>query len=77
MAGEYPQSEKLAQIREERVAINEFIEWLNNEKSISLVNEGTRSGIHQSVDRLVMEFYGIDEKELERERREMLDEVIF
>jgi hypothetical protein len=77
MAGEYPQSEKLAEINEERVAINEFIEWLNNEKSISLVNEGTRSGIHQGVDSLVMEFYGIDEKELERERRKMLDEVIF
>lgn len=65
---DYPQSEKLASIQDERVAIIEFLEWLEDDKSADIYIPGPI----RTQDSLIMEFFGIDEKELENERRAML-----
>jgi hypothetical protein len=72
---DYPVSEKLAEIRDGRVAINEFVEWLGGQGiALCSVPEGQAhfQPIARQTDALVMEMYEIDEKELERERRAMI-----
>ena len=71
----YPVNRKLAVLAAERRAINEFVEWLDeHDMHICRSFEGTEAmyPTSRSVDSMVMEMYGIDEKELERERRQML-----
>ena len=60
----YPVSVKLSKARGQRMAIYDFLEWLENEKGI----------IVDRSDALIMEYLGIDEKALEAERRAMLRE---
>jgi phage terminase large subunit-like protein len=72
---QYPESEKLAAIHDDRMAITEFGEWLAG-KGIALcsVPEGQAhyQPIVRTTDSLVFEMYGIDARKLEIERREML-----
>lgn len=75
---DYPVSEKLAEIRDERIGINEFVEWLHGQGiTLCSVPDGQNNyqPIARQTDSLVMEMYGIDERELERERRKMLEDL--
>lgn len=59
----HPECEKLAEIHDERVAINEFVAWAG----------GRLHGAGEiKTDELVLEFYGIDRDRLEVERQAML-----
>lgn len=76
----YPNCDKLAALTNEHEAIVDFAEWLNDTKRIQLGRheqfEGYRdpqfAPIATPVDKLVLEFLGIDPVALEQERRALL-----
>jgi hypothetical protein len=67
--------EKLTSVRSDKAIIDSFLEWLE-EKKIGLCegaeHDGRRRPIRQSTDKLLMEYFGIDEAQLEKERRKIL-----
>jgi len=79
---EYPEHEKLEKVQEKSQAIGEFLEWLNDEKGLSLAVWGEDEVIgeclypaHPSVQDLLAEFFGIDLQVLEDEKQAMLVEL--
>lgn len=77
----YPQHEKLISIKDQLLAIADFLDWLNNEKVILLASYGnsdsnwlTPDGT--AKDRLLAEYFEIDPVELETEKRAMLAKVM-
>jgi hypothetical protein len=73
----YPNCEKLSEHHDRRHHILEFFEWLG-EKGMFLAEwEGQSDRLtpkHSSIDHLFMQYMEIDEKELENERRSILEE---
>lgn len=71
----YPQSEKLAEAHEDRIAITEFLEWCTTQ-GIVLAKPSphgyTYEAIHGTHDSLIMQYLEVNETELEQERRAML-----
>lgn len=63
-----PMCEKLSQYSTEIRAIREFMDWLEVEKDLGL-ETFTRT------EDLIMEFYEIDQNELEKERRQLLNNL--
>jgi hypothetical protein len=59
----FPESEKLALVSDERRAIAEFLEW---SRDLGLVS------VRGNVDDMILEFFGINWRLLERERQDML-----
>lgn len=88
---EYPEHEKLSGVQVESQAIGQFIDWLQDEKGVFLAVEATHkeeniSGIgnHEvtetvpyrfRIDEVLAEYFGIDLRVLESERRAMLVEI--
>jgi len=72
----YPMCAKLSAVRNDRAVIQCFLEWLEeNDLAICLrLADGRRHRISRSKDQLLMEYFGIDEKKLEEERRKILNE---
>lgn len=81
-AEKYPMCEKLSSVREESQKIGEFLDWLSErEPRIVLcvsewhcgrqLNDYYPAGI--SINKLLMEYFEIDENKLEAERRSILD----
>ena len=72
----YPEHEKLQKVQGNSQAIGEFIDWLRYEKHIYLAeSSGPNGGLyhqHVSDQDLLAEFYRIDRKALEEEKRAML-----
>jgi hypothetical protein len=81
----YPEHQKLKAIQERSQAIGEFIEWLpQSKKKIHLavypeddseVPEYCLLAAHVDINELLAEFYGINLKKIETEKRAMLDEM--
>ena len=79
----YPEHDKLSAIKDKSQAIGEFLEWLDYEKnyrvcSLCESSDGWReeySPIFTSNEKLLAEFFCIDLKKLEQEKRKMLDEL--
>ena len=73
----YPEHEKLAKIKDQSQAIGEFLEWLNFEKKMWLGEYDRDTLIPARYDtvRLLAEFFDINQKLLEEEKREMLEEL--
>lgn len=82
----YPEHEKLAAVKDESQAIGEFLEeWCQSRRMAlcELVDSGRRRGFGATepvleyvpvpdLQRLLAEFFDIDLRELEREKRAML-----
>jgi hypothetical protein len=76
---------KIDNIRADAQAIGEFLEWLGHHKHIGLAelkrpypdNPGYSELIYtrQSVEDLLNEYFGVDQKQAERERKAALDEL--
>ncbi len=69
MADEYPNCEKLNEHTEMHNNIHEFMEWLD-ENGYRI--ESYEKHYVPTITQLFYQFLGIDEKELERERQELL-----
>lgn len=69
----YPQSEKLARLGDSQTAILEFLDWLASESLFICDAEGY--GIPESYELLVLRYFDVDAKELDKERRAMLEEL--
>lgn len=74
---EYPEHEKLSAVSDESQAVGEFIVWLSDERGILLAE---RQGfeflpISASIQSLLSEFFEIDMKKIEAEKRQMLEEL--
>lgn len=71
----YPECEKLLAVRDKSSAISEFLEWCE-ENSIVLRqwrnDEFCPEMLGRSHEELLAEYFGIDLKKVEVERREML-----
>lgn len=74
----YPMCQKLSMVRNDKAIIDCFLEWLE-ENEITLCKEGDYLGedftpIRKTADKILMDYFGIDEKKLEEERRKILKE---
>ena len=72
----YPMCQKLSMVRNDKAIIQCFLEWLE-ENRLVLCTEVSAAGYfptRKSTDVLLMEYFGIDEKKLEEERRKILKE---
>jgi len=76
----YPECDKLSLYGSERRNIVEFIEWLCENGHGIYDRVESRYEVHPGVEptrksreSLVLQFLGVDEKELEKERRRILD----
>jgi hypothetical protein len=80
--GKYPNCEKLREAEPQRTAILDFLSWLYGQE-ISLEKNrdverphcNAHRPVHESYDSMIMRFLGIDQKELERERQAILDDI--
>lgn len=81
MTTEYPEHEKLHKISDKSQAIGEFIEWLAQEKKLHLAEfaptsrEGLMWHAMCDIQELLAEFFEIDRDAIEREKRQMLEEI--
>ena len=70
---EYPTCEAFAKVSDK---INEFIDWYDQSDLVLARWIGNRwEPYHGNLRSLLMEYYGIDEAELERERSELIRSV--
>ena len=79
---DYPEHEKVKALYREIEAIREFMEWLKEEKEVTLarwdetdVEEGGLHVVNYHITDLLEEFFGIDPAKIEAEKQEMLDEI--
>lgn len=82
MKSEYPECEKMAAVKDQSQKIGEFIEWLRSEKDWEICewwgklnHGGSYSPARFSTENLLAEFFNIDLDKVEKERRQMLDEL--
>lgn len=76
----YPNCEKLSQHRQEWEAINAFVDWLGDHEIFlaswsRFQGEDVGMPVGRSPARLFEDYLGIDQNELEQERRAILDEA--
>lgn len=89
MDNKYPEHEKLSGVKEYSEKIGEFLEWLfcSGEQEIALCQYGKEEKsngmyfggwqrINKSTEQLLAEFFSIDLKKLEKEKLEMLNQLI-
>lgn len=76
---DYPEHKKVRAVQRESQAINDFMEWLQEEKNIGFAyfEEGLGDVLLStpSLMELLEEFFGIDPEKLEAEKQAMLDEI--
>jgi len=77
---EYPEHEKMKTVQENSQIIGEFLEWLSS-KNLSLckwqdgvTGEGYYA-YHFSIEELLAEFFNIDLKKVEEEKKSMLESI--
>lgn len=73
---EYPVSERLLTLRNDIAAIRNFLESLD-EAGLTICTDDGSSWFpaNKSIERIIYDHFEIDQAELERERRTMLDKV--
>lgn len=80
---DYPECEKLKKVSIEHSNIMEFLDWLDEEKSIRLCecDQSSTSSfsayapITTSKEKLLAEYFNLDLKKIEEERRAMIEEI--
>ena len=73
----YPEHEKLKAVKDQTQMIGEFLTWLQTDRAISLTSHilnqyGVTEKQYHNVESLLAEYFEIDLKKLELEKREML-----
>lgn len=77
---EYPKTpalNKMQSVKDKSQLIGEFLDWLpHNNRAIGLFDKhGAMCHDHQSIESLLAEYFGIDLKACEKERRAVLEYV--
>jgi hypothetical protein len=76
---DYPEHEKLMAIADKSQICGEFLNWLISAKGFCLaqwdINEGLLYPAQQSTQRLLAEFFGIDQMKIDQEKQQMLDAI--
>lgn len=77
----YPLNNKFERVSDLTHAIASFLEWAEKQKGLSLCEPykpqySWFTPIHTGKEQLLLEFFGIDLAELEKEKREMLDDYV-
>lgn len=76
LAERYPELEKQRKVTDKSQAIGEFLDWAETEKGYSLSSRASAHGIiNDSVEELLAEFFEIDLKVIEQERRALIAEI--
>ena len=83
MDEKYPQHNKLHAVVDQSQAIGEFIDWLSDEKGVTLAHHERWEGYdnpqyvpyRRSIQGLLAEFFDIDLTALDDEKRAMLDAI--
>jgi len=72
--GEYPECEKWAATREERLLISRFLDWLweHSEARLAQYHGEKLVACNESLDSLLAGFFGVDMDKLELERQALL-----
>jgi len=76
---EYPECEKMSKVKEQSQIIGEFLDWLQNERGITLAEYGSGLNnqhlypIYKTIEKILAEYFEIDLDKVEQERRAMLD----
>lgn len=76
MKEKYPEHEKLKLVKDKSQVIGEFlVEWLPSQNlTICEFTAGDYFPAMRSTEQLLADFFGIDRKKLEEEKRQMLEE---
>lgn len=73
---EYPEHEKQSKILGKSAIIGEFLEWLDeHEMVIAGYDRDEYYRINKSIIELLAEYFEIDLKKIELEKRQMLEEI--
>lgn len=68
---EYPEHEKLKKVSDECQTIGMFLEWLREKYTICDPDYPS----HKGIEDFLAEYFNIDQKILEQEKRQMLEEL--
>lgn len=75
---DYPECEKLDEVGESRILLCDFLGWLEG-KGFEICERFPETDrywpTYKSADTLVLQFFDIDEKKLEVERKDMLNRL--
>ena len=74
----YPEHDKLTKIKDQSQAIGEFMDWLADDGIfLAHYEEGYNfpHHVHTPITDLLASFFGIDQKKLEEEKRQMLEGI--
>lgn len=74
----YPENERLKAVSDKSHAIGEFLEWLGGKDIVlaEYAGEGDRLyPTNRPIEGMLAEFFDIDLKKVEEEKREMLEEI--
>jgi len=76
---DYPEHDKLSAVKDESQAIGGFLDWLKNKRGLTLCETIETPDLDQfypdytSINELLAEYFDIDLKVIEQEKRAMLD----
>lgn len=71
----YPEHDKLSAQSDAQVTLAEFLDWLASQGLVITRFAENGEFSHELGQSLVYSFFGVDPVKLERERRQMLDEL--
>lgn len=75
--GYYPECEKMIKVKEESQNIGEFIDWLYT-RYMHIAFYDEEGNLHPaliSTEKLLAEYFNIDLDKVEKEKRQMLEEL--
>lgn len=81
METKYPECDKLAAVELQSRTIRDFLAWLRRTKEVSLCNlvdgedEMEYEPIYIGTEQLLAEYFHVNLNKVEKERRQMLDEL--
>jgi predicted RNA-binding protein (virulence factor B family) len=79
MSDKYPEHEKLAAIKDKSQAIGEFLDFGLGKQGIILAQFDEETDqlwpTHRSITDILAAYFGIDQKKIDAEKAQMLDEL--
>jgi len=72
----FPEHEKLRECKQEKQLLTNFLEWLEeNNRAVFEFNSGRDAERECTNRELLSSYFNIDEKQIEKERQLMIDEL--